>query len=459
MKSKTLSGILTIILAALVVTAFAQQPKIQNWRPYDQRGVNVFEPKKDIDTEFNGLNVRIGAAFTQQYQAVKHSNESTPVWAKLANGKDSINVNKLYPLAGGFNLATANLNIDVQLADGIRLAVENYMSARHHQEFWVKGGYIQVDKLPMFGNPDWFAKYVRVKVGHFQVNYGDQQLRRTDNGNALYNPFVGNYIMDGFATEIGGEVYLFPTSDLMVMAGATNGLIKGDVKEIDRKPSIYGKIAFDKQISDDFRFRLSASTYMNTKSGRSTLYGGDRAGSRYYFVMEPEYYVSGGVATAPTTDAQAFTGRINPGFTTNVTAFQINPFLKFKGLEVFAAYEQSTGYAGNDPKPEGSTVPNKRKVTQYSVEGIYRFLPREQAFLGARYNSVSGELSARLLDAQKNPLDLTVDRFEISAGWFATQNLLLKLEYVKQNYRDYPTNNILYNGEFNGMMIEAVVGF
>ena len=47
-----------------------------------------------------------------------------------------------------------------------------------------------------------------LRVGHLEINYGDAHFRRSDNGNALYNPFVGNYIMDAFTTEIGGEVYL-----------------------------------------------------------------------------------------------------------------------------------------------------------------------------------------------------------------------------------------------------------
>ena len=49
---------------------------------------------------------------------------------------------------------------------------------------------------------------VTVTVGHFEINYGDAHFRRSDNGNAIYNPFVGNYIMDAFTTEIGAEVYL-----------------------------------------------------------------------------------------------------------------------------------------------------------------------------------------------------------------------------------------------------------
>ncbi|HEY1112716.1 MAG TPA: hypothetical protein VGE66_04120, partial [Chitinophagaceae bacterium] len=117
--------------------------KPSNWRPYDQRGINVFETSKADTIPFEGTRVRLGAGFTQQFQGLKHENT-------VATGLKSKNT--LYALAPGFNMAQANLNLDMQLADGIRLSVESYMSARHHNEFWVKGGYIQFDKLP-FNSP------------------------------------------------------------------------------------------------------------------------------------------------------------------------------------------------------------------------------------------------------------------------------------------------------------------
>ena len=58
-----------------------------------------------------------GAAFTQQLQGVDHNN--TP--------------GGLVELGAGFNTATANLNTDVQLADGIRVNLITYLSSRHHR--------------------------------------------------------------------------------------------------------------------------------------------------------------------------------------------------------------------------------------------------------------------------------------------------------------------------------------
>ncbi len=408
--------------------AYAQFGDVQYYRPWDQRGVNQFENVKT--TDINGdFKVRIGGDFTQQFQALSHENV-------VGEGVDG----GLYDLGPGFNLAQANLNLDVQLGDGIRLALENYMSSQHHSEFWVKGGYIQVDKLPMFGNPQWWTDYVTAKIGHFEVNYGDQHFRRTDNGNAMWNPFVGNYIMDAFATEIGGEVYVKMPNGFMAMVGITAGLIKGDVTDVadddvKKSPSILLKLAYDKQMNDDLRVRLSGSLYNNSNTLRNTLYGGDRAGGRYFEVMN---------AVDGTND---FAGRVNPGFNNKITAIQINPFVKFKGLEFFGTYEMASG--GRWVAADGDF--DSRDVTQIAAELLYRFGANENIYVGGRYNQISGMLFNGSTD------EASVDRLQIAAGWYATKNLLLKVEYVSQNYVDW--TGLFEEGKFSGFMIEAVAGF
>jgi hypothetical protein len=406
--------------------------------------------------EFKGMKVRIGGNFTQQFQALTHSNTATP--NNVTIGTTTHDLNKLYPLANGFNLATANLRFDIQLEDGIRVTLENYMSSRHHPEFWVKGGYIQMDKLPMFGNPDWFTDYVTVKIGHFGPNYGDQQFRRSDNGNTILNPFVGNYIMDAFTTEIGGELYVRPVKDAFVMFGMTGGIINGDVKEaynadgdvIKKSPSILAKAGYDTQVSDDLRVRLSASFYTNAGTTRNTLYAGDRTGSRYYMVVEPERYVSSG-AFALNAPANRFTsGQISPNFTHKVTAISINPFVKFHGFELFGTYEMASGTS--QVATVATPDPDIRKFNQMAIEGIYRFMKNEQVFVGGRYNKVSGQL-----DGYTD--DISIDRIQVSMGWYTTKNLLLKLEYVTQNFNDFKDTDYRNGGKFSGLMIEAAIGF
>ena len=48
---------------------------------------------------------------------------------------------KLNNLANNLNLPTANMTIGAQLYDGVRVNLDLYLAARHHNETWAKGGY------------------------------------------------------------------------------------------------------------------------------------------------------------------------------------------------------------------------------------------------------------------------------------------------------------------------------
>ena len=424
--------IAAVLAAGCATAAFSQglQRDVQYWRPYDKRGVNVFETGKLDTVPFEGVKVRVGGNFTQQFQHLKHENTADEVL-----NSSGVNVNELMDIGFGSNLATANLNIDVELLDGVRLNLVTYLSSRHHQETWVKGGYLQFDKLPFLGNPEWFAKYLTLRVGHMEINYGDAHFRRTDNGNAIYNPFVGNYIMDAFTTEVGGDL-TFQSNGLLIVGGLTGGEIQGGITNPDkRKVSLIGKVGYDKQLSEDLRVRVTGSMYTTSGSSRNTLYGGDRAGSRYYLVMEN---------TLATTNTNFTSGRINPGQTDNITAMVFNPFVKFKGLELFGNIEQSKGKAANETED--------RKWNQIGADLVYRFGTNEKMYVAGRYNTVSGTLAG-------SGLDVSIDRIQIGGGWFISKNILAKLEYVTQKYNDFAATDIRNGGKFNGLMIEGVIGF
>lgn len=425
-------SLLFVLGSSLLTSALAQDLKIGYWRANDQRGINVFEPTKDMGIDYTGLQVNLGGHFTQQFQGLSHSN--TPFMDN--SGEIPVDLNALGEINSGFNLATANLNIDVQLEDGVRLHLITYLSSRHHTEAWVKGGYIQFDKLAFLNSSflDDVMQYVTVKVGHMEINYGDAHFRRTDNANSMYNPFVGNNIMDAFSTEIGGEVY-FQADGFLAMVAATNGELKGSITGGEnRSPAIYGKVGYDKQVSEDLRLRLTGSVYHLEKNTKARLYGGDRSGSRFYSVME----------------ASDFSGRFNPSLNNQLTAMMINPFVKLRGLEVFGTYERAVG--GTTAEVEAG---EERVWNQYAIDVLYRLLPNESLFVGGRYNLLEGELlGSTLVDNAK------IDRMEIGGGWFITKNVLLKAEYVRQQYiQGFPEDNLLNGGEFKGYMIEAAVGF
>lgn len=412
------------------VSLFRPQ-EINHVRPADSRGVNVFEPPKADQVPFTGFALSFGGAFTQEFQGLQHTNAANAV---VVNG---VNQNQLITIGHGFNNAVANLNIDAQLAPGIRVAMTSYLSARHHQESWVKDGYLLVDDSP-FDYPllKNIMKYTTLKVGHFEVNYGDAHFRRSDNGNSMYNPFVGNYILDDFTTEIGAEAYVRP-GPWLAMVGVTGGEVHGQVTAPEkRSASLYGKVGFDRKFADDVRFRLTGSFYSNNRAASNTLFTGDRGGSAYYDVIEN---------TASSETANAWSGQVRPGFANKVNAQVVNPFLKVGGAEFFGNFEIAQG--------KGSAEAKVRNLRQQVYEGLYRFGPSEALYFGGRYNVLSGQLVAN------NLADQSVNRYQVGGGWFVTPNVLAKLEYVNQKYNDFPLADIRSGGQFKGFMVQGVVGF
>jgi hypothetical protein len=404
--------------------------EVQRLRPADLRGLNKFESPKNDGIAFNGFALHIGGAFLQSFQGLQHENTAA---AKMVNGVDA---NKLMVIGNGFNNSVANLFIDAQLADGIRVSMTSYLSARHHNETWVKDGYLIVDKSPLDIKPlKDIMEYVTLKFGQFEVNYGDQHFRRTDNGQAMYNPFIGNLIMDAMTTEVGGEVS-FKRNGFLAMAGVTNAESKGLVTAPPRRTAAYlGKLAYDKQYTDDLRIRLSGSLYTTSKANNNVLYSGDRAGSRYYFVMEN---------TAATDAAQAWSGQVNPGFGHNVKAFVVNPFVKWQGLELFGTIESSKGHSWTE------TV--DREWKQNAIDAVYRFA-EEKFYVGGRYNTAEGALAGFTTG------DVNITRSQLGGGWYVTPSILLKAEWVDQKYNKFPTTDIRSGGRYKGFVIEGAVGF
>ena len=100
-----------------------------------------------------------------------------------------------------------------------------YLASRHHEDTWVKDGYALIDKVPFNAGPlnSLWSQYLTLKVGHFEINYGDQHFRRTDNGQSMYNPFIGNMILDAFTTEVGGELYLRARGAMAMFSVCVNG--------------------------------------------------------------------------------------------------------------------------------------------------------------------------------------------------------------------------------------------
>lgn len=381
----------------------------------------MFESPKETDVEFDGLRVKVGGANTLQFQALDHETASDQ---------------EIFDIGSNFNLATANLDLDVQLHDGVRMHLRTYLSSRHHAQPYVKGGYLQVDRLN-FIREDFLSELMdrmTIRFGHMEINYGDAHFRRSDNGSTIHNPFVGNYIMDAFTTEVGGEVY-YRQNGFIAMLGFANGKLNQSVRKPapgapETKLSLVAKLGFDRQINEDLRLRLTGSVYHTGESARTFLYGGDRAGSRYYNIL--------------TDNPNEFRiPRYDPGFNNELTAIMINPFVRFHGLEFFGLLEFSSGKHVDED--------DTRDFMQLGAELLYRFGNNENFYVGGRYNLVSGD------SRQGESIDIT--RFNLGGGVFLTDNILTKIEYVHQEYDGFDSGSVFHGGEFNGLVLEAVISF
>lgn len=412
-------GCLGILLFATSVLGQYNR-QLQYYRFPDQRGINVFEPPKQTDVPFQGLYVRVGGDYSVIFQGISQSNDFA--------------ANPLVELQDNLALPTANLNFDVQVGDGLRMHLRTYLSSRHHSEAWVKGGYFQVDKLNFIseGFLEELMDVARLRFGMDEINYGDTHFRRSDNARSIFNPFVGNYIMDSFSTEPFAEVSLF-SQGFLGLVGISNGRLNQAPLPGDDGFSFFSKLGYDSQVKEHLRLRLTGSLYTSTDGGtRDYLYSGDRAGAKYYNVLEGQNDAS----------ASDFLPRLDPGFPYQ-TAVQFNPFVKYYGLEFFGVLEFTNN--GNDDVGGD--------YAQYAAELLYRFGVGEDFYLATRYNYVDGK-------AADNASSQQITRFNVAGGWFLTKNILTKVEYITSHYDGNGFNGTKFEGaQFDGFVIEALISF
>ena len=408
---------------------------MQNQIPRSKDGINVFDVKKDT-VEFKGLSVDLGGAFNMDFQAINSFNDQPANFP----APSQITGYRLMNTENNFVLPAADMTIGAQLFDGVRVNLDIYLASRHHNETYARGGYLQIDKLD-FIKKDFLAdvmKYATIKIGQMENNYGDAHFKSSDNGSTLRNAFVGNNIMNAFTTEMGIEVY-YNRNGWVSMLGATNGNLNQGTQEVTYptlspatpdantavSPTILAKFGYDKQINEDLRVRLTGSYYHNANLGNSNLYSSSRSGFGFWGVLNNNAYKNNGVDVATSYNANSTPeATFNPNFKNWATSYMINPFVKYKGFEFFGTIELASG-------GDKAGVDAKRTADQYAGDIVYRFGKTEQFYIAGKYNTVSGKLSNA--DAKK----VTVDRFESSIGWFMTKNIVAKLDYVSQNYRDY----------------------
>ncbi len=368
-----------------------------------------FEYPQLDDATFDKVKVKVGGDFALQLQALDHE---APV--------------ELIDLKNNFNLPTANLNITADLAPGIQLYINNYMSSRHHNDAWVEGGHLIIDKFPFLPSSHNLMNYFTIKAGVMMPNYGDAHFFRSNNADVMDNPFVGNWIMDAYTTNPGLEI-MYRNNGILALVGTNNGRMNyGRGNDIGEDLVFNWKLGYDNYIADNLRLRATVSGYhVGEGHSGSTLWDGDRAGARYYYVMQTEEAESDNFRS----------GRWSPGSgQSQMNSYMANIFLQFHGLELFGVYENMNGV-----KRE-----NDQHFTQTALQAIYNI---GDFYVGTRINKVDNNEGS------------AVNRFNVGGGWYMVENhVLVKLDYVNQEYTGSAHEEIA-RGSFKGMVLEAAISF
>lgn len=158
------------------------------------------------------------------------------------------------------------------------------------------------------------------------------------------------------------------------------------------------------------------------------MFAGDRTGSHWFSVMEPANIVGNDNKVAATNATAQFTsGRVDPGVANRLTAINISPFVKWKGLEIQGGIDLLSGSVyGDTLTTSGTKEWIKRDWTQFYGEVVYRFLKDEQLYVGARLVNATGQPSNMKYGANDVALgkesgkqaEVGINRLSFSAGYF-----------------------------------------
>ena len=199
-----------------------------------------------------------------------------------------------------------------------------------------------------------------------------------DNGQALFNPFVGNLLMDAFTTEIGGELYW--RSNGMPGDGVGDGRrgARPGAQAGTALVELHRQAGHGPGTSAPPRVRLTGSFYQAPEVDEQHAL--HRQPRRLALLLRGR--------ERPTRPSRRRRGPATCGWTSahKVAAWVINPFVKWgRGSRCSATSSRRRGRsnAANDTQ--------LRTWNQYAGDAIYRFLDN-QLYVGGRYCTANGPL-------------------------------------------------------------------
>jgi hypothetical protein len=331
----------------------------------------------------------------------------------------------------------ANLSFLASIPDKLDVYFDLYVASRPHPNtMYAHEGYLLFKQLPApfeAGPLGQAFNYVNLKVGAFDLDFGDDNYRRSNNARVQRNPLIGNPLIDPNVEELGAELYSIK-GPVYWLIGVGSGTTT-EYFDYGSSASFHGKL-WAYPLPD---LRTSVSAYhvdlsgTNTANQNSDLYNAGRSG-------EPFAAVFGG-GDDP--------GSILPGNGKDVTAVEGDVTWNHWPFEIYS----NVGYT-QDSDTNGPTPGTPAERWLYGTfEPVYHFTPA--IYVAARYsfgvaNAVHGVET-----------DGWVDRIEVGGGYWITNSVLSKLEYVYQQYHGFAADTDEVSGvdaspnpRFNGVLLE-----
>ncbi len=410
-----------------VKTLFAPRTEEEYFSPFDI--MNPAHMRADMPMQIGSLedmNLYIGLQTVGRFQAIQQKDVS--IAGVPQSGLDA-----------GFQDPFANLSFLASIPDKLDVYFDLYIASRPHAStMYGHEGYLLFKQLPAPFDSGAMKKifdYVNVKVGAFDIDFGDDNYRRSNNARVQRNPLIGNPLVDPNVEEIGGEVYSVQ-GPVYALVGIGSGTT---TEHFDHgsEPSVHGKLwAYPFP-----ELRTSISAYhvdLSDSADTSYLYFNGRSGGAFASVF--------GGGDNP--------GQILPNAGKDITAVQGDVTWNHWPFEVYS----NVGWT-QDADINGTVAGTPSESWLYGTfEPVYHITPA--LYVAGRY-SFGVAKSVNGVDS-----DGWVDRAEIGGGYWITKSLLGKVEYVYQQYHDFTAADGLVSGvdavhspRFSGFVAEVSFAF
>jgi hypothetical protein len=331
------------------------------------------------------------------------------------------------------------------------------------------------------------SPYFDVKAGEFEIDYGHHQMDRTDNGQSMRNPLVGNYLVDPTAVqpglELSGKQERFAWSlgvtngsgDLQNSIGGSDQFIKDSNFAYTAKlwgnitPGLMAAFSFYRSDQvDAIRNTSGSDTGTFVTLGKSSPRRVHSNASNLFGSMNPAGIYQGmNVTPAPVMGAFANGGA-------DVTAWQIDLDyeIPLRGTTFEANYgvfedngidelednavltlPGDIAYANYSGPSSIDNFANDQEWTYWGAQLKHPLTPL--TYVAARYSTTAG-------DVKGVSTDLEYDKIQVGAGHKLNQNTLMKLEWVKQSVKEAPatiSGTVNDSQEMGGFIAEMAVQF